>query len=65
MVGLALIAAGVVVTYLANRNRNTNPFKIIQGIPVPAVIAISLMIVCSIMTPSSGSTRKAILKKSG
>jgi D-xylose transport system permease protein len=43
---LALVA--VVVTVLANQNRNTNTYKIIQGIPVPAVIAIVLMIGCTI-----------------
>jgi D-xylose transport system permease protein len=43
---LALVA--IVITVLANGNRNTNPYKIIQGLPVPAVIAIVLMIACSI-----------------
>jgi D-xylose transport system permease protein len=46
--GSVIAVVAVVITLLANRNRNTNPFKIIQGIPVPAVIAITLMIVCSI-----------------
>jgi D-xylose transport system permease protein len=43
---LALVA--VVITFFANQNRNTNPYKVIQGLPVPAVIAIVLMILCSI-----------------
>jgi D-xylose transport system permease protein len=46
--GGLVIAAGVVVTYLANRNRNTNPYKIIHGIPIPAAIAIGLMILATI-----------------
>jgi D-xylose transport system permease protein len=51
---LVLLRAGVltvvalVITVLANQNRNTNPFKVIQGIPVPAVIVIVLMIGCTI-----------------
>ena len=43
---IALVA--VVITLLASRNRNTNPYKVIEGIPVPAVIAIVLMIACTI-----------------
>jgi len=46
--GAAMAVVAVVITVLANRNRNTNPFKVIQGIPVPAVIAIVLMIACTI-----------------
>jgi D-xylose transport system permease protein len=46
--GGLVIAAGVVVTYFANRNRNTNPYKIIHGIPVPAAIAIGLMILATV-----------------
>jgi D-xylose transport system permease protein len=42
--GGTITVVGVVITILATRNRNTNTFKIIEGIPVPAVIAISLMI---------------------
>ncbi len=44
---LALVA--VVITLLANTNRNTNPFKVIEGIPVPAAIVIVLMIACSLL----------------
>jgi D-xylose transport system permease protein len=46
--GGVLAAVAVVLTALAAQNRNTNPFKVIQGIPVPAVIAIVLMIGCTI-----------------
>ena len=46
--GGVMAAVAIVITLLANRNRNTNPYKIIQGIPVPAVIAIVLMIACTI-----------------
>ena len=46
--GAVLAVVAVVITVLANQNRNTNPFKVIQGIPVPAVIAIVLMIACTI-----------------
>ena len=43
-----MAAVAIVITVLANRNRNTNPYKLIEGIPVPAVIAIVLMIACTI-----------------
>ena len=33
--GAVLAVVAVVITLLANQNRNTNPFKVIQGIPVP------------------------------
>jgi D-xylose transport system permease protein len=46
--GGAIAAVGIVVTYLACQNRNTNPYLVIAGIPWAAVIAISLMIVCSL-----------------
>ena len=46
--GGALAAIGIVVTALACTNRNTNPYKIIEGIPVPAAICIVLMILCTI-----------------
>ena len=46
--GGVLAVVAIVLTVLANENRNTNPFKVIQGIPVPAVIAIVLMILCTI-----------------
>ena len=46
--GALVIAAGVIVTFFANRNRNTNIYKIIHGIPVPAAIAIGLMILSTI-----------------
>jgi D-xylose transport system permease protein len=47
--GAVIAVVAVVLTLLANRNRNTNPYKVIQGIPVPAAIAIVLMILCTIM----------------
>ena len=43
---LALVA--VVITIFASQNRNTNVYKVIEGIPVPAVIVIVLMIACTI-----------------
>jgi len=43
-----LVVVGVVVTLLANRNRNTNPFKVINGLPWALVIPIILMIICTI-----------------
>jgi D-xylose transport system permease protein len=46
--GGIIAVVAVIITLFANQNRNTNPFKVIQGIPVPAVIAIVLMIGCSL-----------------
>lgn len=46
--GTIIVAVGVVLTALANENRNTNPFKVISGIPWAASIAITLMILCTI-----------------
>lgn len=43
---IALVA--IVITILASSNRNTNPFRVIDGIPVPAALAIVLMIGCTI-----------------
>jgi D-xylose transport system permease protein len=39
----------IVLTYLANQNRNPNPYQVIAGIPWAAVIAITLMIICTIV----------------
>ena len=56
---LVLVRAGtiavvaVVITVLASSNRNTNEFKVIEGIPVPAAIAITLMIACTIALSKS------------
>ena len=46
--GGVLAAVGIVLTFLANQNRNTNPYLVIAGIPYAAVIALTLMIVCSL-----------------
>ena len=46
--GGVLAVVAVVLTALANQNRNTNPYKVISGIPWAAVIAITLMIACTI-----------------
>jgi D-xylose transport system permease protein len=46
--GAVLAAVTIVLTVLANQNRNTNPYKVIAGIPWPAVIVITLMILCTI-----------------
>ncbi|RLV49324.1 ABC transporter permease [Nocardioides mangrovicus] len=43
---IALVA--VVVGLFASVNRNTNIYRVIEGVPVPAVIAIVLMIGCTI-----------------
>jgi D-xylose transport system permease protein len=44
----AIIVAAVAVTYLACRNRGIIPTAPRAGIPVPAAIALALMVVCSI-----------------
>lgn len=46
--GLSLAAIAIVLTYLANQNRNTNAFKTIQGLPYAATIPITLMIVTTL-----------------
>jgi len=54
--GLALVllrggvvaVVAVLITAWLSTNRNTNTFKIIEGIPVPAAIVIVLMIFCTI-----------------
>jgi D-xylose transport system permease protein len=46
--GGVLAAVGIVLTVLANQNRNNNPYLVIAGIPYAAVIALTLMIVCSL-----------------
>jgi D-xylose transport system permease protein len=43
---LAVLAA--VITVLATQDRNPNPVVVAHGIPVPAAIAITLMILCTI-----------------
>ncbi|GAC1440754.1 MAG: ABC transporter permease [Mycobacteriales bacterium] len=45
----AVIAAiGLVITYYANQNRNTNAFAKIEGLPYAATIPIALMIVATL-----------------
>jgi len=39
---------GVVITYFANQNRNTNDFVKIQGLPYAATVPIALMIVATL-----------------
>jgi D-xylose transport system permease protein len=46
--GGILAAIAIAITVFATQNRNTNRFKVIEGIPVPAVIVIVLMIGCTI-----------------
>ena len=46
--GLAIAVVAVVITALANQNRNTNPYKVINGLPWALTIPIALMIVCTI-----------------
>ncbi len=43
-----LAAVGIVITYFANQNRNTNRFKKIEGLPWSATVPITLMIICTI-----------------
>ena len=46
--GLVLLAFAVAITAFASKNRNTNPYKVIDGLPYALVIPIALMIVCTI-----------------
>jgi D-xylose transport system permease protein len=46
--GGLILAVAVVITALANQNRNTNPFKVINGLPWALSVPIALMIVCTI-----------------
>ncbi|GGF54988.1 ABC transporter permease [Marmoricola endophyticus] len=46
--GAIIAVVAVVLTLWLNQNRNTNPYKVISGIPVPAAILIVLMIICTI-----------------
>jgi D-xylose transport system permease protein len=46
--GGIMAAVAIVITILANQDRNPSPFQVAHGIPVPAAIAIALMILCSI-----------------
>jgi D-xylose transport system permease protein len=43
-----IAVVGLVITYFANQNRNTNDFKKIEGLPYSATVPIALMIVCTI-----------------
>jgi D-xylose transport system permease protein len=47
--GGVLTATAVIITVLASSNRNLNPYRVIEGIPVPAAIVIVLMIACTIL----------------
>jgi D-xylose transport system permease protein len=46
--GGIIAAIGIVITILANRNRNTNPYLTIEGLPWAAVVPVGLMILCTI-----------------
>ncbi|NUS56627.1 MAG: ABC transporter permease, partial [Streptomycetaceae bacterium] len=46
--GGIIVAVGVIITALASQNRNTNPFKVIDGLPWALVIPVILMIACTI-----------------
>src|SRR3954453_11875483 len=46
--GLVVVAIGVVITVLANQNRNTNPFLVINGLPWALTLPPVLMIACTI-----------------
>jgi len=43
-----LAAVGIFITYFANKNRNTNAFKTIEGLPYAATVPIALMIVATL-----------------
>ncbi|MFL6060299.1 MAG: sugar ABC transporter permease [Marmoricola sp.] len=47
--GGILAAVAVVITILAVSNRNLNPYRVIEGVPVPAVVVIVLMIACTLL----------------
>ncbi|NHA01659.1 ABC transporter permease [Nocardioides sp. W3-2-3] len=47
--GGALALAGLVITALASGNRSLNPYRTIQGIPIAAVVVITLMIACTLL----------------
>jgi D-xylose transport system permease protein len=46
--GGLIAVAGIVITLLANQNRNNNPFKVIEGLPWALTVPIILMIICTI-----------------
>jgi D-xylose transport system permease protein len=46
--GGVILAVAIVITALANQNRNTNPFKVINGLPWALTVPIALMIACTI-----------------
>jgi D-xylose transport system permease protein len=46
--GGIILALAIVITALANQNRNTNPFKVINGLPWALTVPIALMIACTI-----------------
>jgi D-xylose transport system permease protein len=46
--GAVIAVVGLVITYFANQNRNTNNFKKIEGLPWAATVPIALMIACTI-----------------
>lgn len=47
--GGALAVVAVVITVFASSNRNLNRYKIIEGIPIPAAVVITLMIACTLL----------------
>ena len=46
--GGIIAVVAVVITAFANQNRNTNPFKVINGLPWALTIPVTLMIICTI-----------------
>src|SRR3954465_3413905 len=44
----ALAVVGIAITFFANKNRNTNAFKTIEGLPYAAAIPIALMIIATL-----------------
>ncbi len=47
--GGVLALAGLVITALASGNRSLNPYRAIEGIPIAAVVVITLMIACTLL----------------
>lgn len=47
--GGVLALAGLVITALASGNRSLNPYRSIEGIPIAAVVVITLMIACTLL----------------
>lgn len=47
--GGILTAVAVIITILASDNRGLNRYRVVEGIPVPAAIVITLMVACTLL----------------